>query len=101
VNGEIDAVDMEDAVFSHISVSQDTAEEIQMNTVQQSQSTTWYKECQWRITVSYLGQLCKMHKSTSPVRLATTIANQSQKQFVSVGGKDNEPNAVLCYVQVR
>ena len=92
---EIDVIDMEEAVFSHISIIQETVEKIQIDTMQQSQSLAWYKECQWRITAPYFGQiLCKMRKS---VRLATTISSQCQKQFVSAAcfrGKDNEPKAI-------
>jgi len=73
VNDEIDADDKKEAVFSHISISQETAKKIQMNTMQQSESATWYKEHQY---ASYFGKVSKMHKSTSPVRLATTITSQ-------------------------
>jgi len=102
MNDEINAADKEDAVFSHISISQETAEKIQMNTAQQSQSAAWYNERQWRITASYFGQVCKMRKSTSPVRLATTITSQCQKQFVSIAcswGKDNQSNAIVSYAR--
>jgi len=75
-NEEIDADDKKEAVFLHIRISQETAKKIQMNTMHQSEFVTWYKEHQYRITASYFAKVSKMHKLTSPVRLATTITSR-------------------------
>ena len=68
----------------------------------QSHSEAWFKERQWRITASYFGRVCKMRKSTSPVKLANAITTQCQKQLILLAcswGKDNEPIAVSAYIQ--
>ena len=98
----IPVLDAEEAVFAHISISQEEADKIRTETTQQSESQLWYKERQWRVTASYFGEVCKMHKSTSPNRLANTIASQCQKPFVPVPclwGKENEPVAIARYIQ--
>jgi len=62
----------------------------------------WYKERQWRVTASYFGEVSKMRKSTSPIRLANSITFQSQKPFIPVPylwDKENEPVAIARYIQ--
>ena len=98
----IPVLDAEEAVFAHISISQEEADKIRTETTQQSETQLWYKERQWRVTDSYFGEVCKMRKSTSPNRLANTIASQCQKPFVPVPclwGKENEPVAIARYIQ--
>jgi len=91
-----------EAVFAHINITQEAADKIQIETKQQSQSQLWYKERQWRVTASYFGEVCKMRKSTSPIRLANAITSQCQKPFIPapcLWGKENEPVAVARYIQ--
>ena len=87
--------------MAHITVTQEQAKIIEIETMEQSHSEAWFKECQWRITASYFGRVCKMRKSTSPVKLANTITTQCQKQLIPLPcswGKNNEPIAVAAYI---
>ena len=45
----------EEAVIAHITVTQEQAEKIEIETMEQSHSKAWFKEHQWRITASYFG----------------------------------------------
>ena len=101
-SNNIIASEEEEAVIAHIEVTQEQAKKIEMETMNQSHSEAWFKERQWRITASYFGRVCKMRKSTSPVKLANTITTQCQKQLTPLPcswGKDNEPIAVAAYIQ--
>ena len=101
-NGSNGITTSEETVLAHVRVTQGQAKKIEIETMNQSHSEAWFKERQWRITASYFGRVCKMRKSTSPVKLANTITTQCQKQLIPLAcswGKDNEPIAVTAYIQ--
>ena len=81
-NGVNSITKPEEAVIALITVSQEQAKKIKIETMEQSHSEAWFKERQWRITASYFGRVCKMRKSTSPVKLANTITTQCQRQLI-------------------
>ena len=98
-NGVNSITTPEEAVIAHITVTQEQAKNIEIETMEQSHSEAWFKERQWRITASYFGRVCKMRKSTSRIKLANTITTQCQRQLIPLTcswGKNNEPIAVAA-----
>ena len=59
-NGSNNVTTLEEAVIECIRVTQEQAKKIEIETMEQSHSEAWFKECQWRITASYFGTVCKM-----------------------------------------